>query len=764
MFNDIINRQAFEFTCKAEETAKRIQHEIEAHTAASINQIVQSILSGGSEESNYLKIDKIEIDLGNIAEYDFGGLEMLTSFKEILQRQISAEKSKNRPEALSDIQQELQLIESFLLHGDVPWWVDKHIPFNIDSVVHKFLQRHPRALRQLLESIGKNPNVVLRLFTQMKPATLAKIVELAPVLSPAFAKERFIYETPETGVDLSPIPSPAFAKERFIYETAETGIELAPVLSAAFANEKIISETPETGVDLARILSAAFAKERFIDETPWAGIERLSPLMIKRLKSIFRKLHQSPAGLVKMRLVNRLMELYRQIRLNRSIMEETNLKTLFSIPDAHQLLLLLLSSATELPANEQRKKKEIIGLTNNLTVFQAEFLLSQLSPLLNKDEFKKLAPDPALNHSLDKMIAFIMKRMNTSDALILNYLQQLDVQTIQHIQAVFKLHVLNNIGHKKLVRGLLEHPAFLSPDILKLLANFLPAKVLYFKTAVEISNKKNLSKTALPRALQKKLHSAQTVFRSYWTNLPVKNLVIIKDIFQKGRLDTNSEKNLLKRTLLKLPPENILLLKFLAELPTREIERLSSVPTSLPGEPGYKEITHFTEDEPQQNILVENAGLCLLAPYLPGFFKQLGYLENGIFRNKSFAIRGVYVLQFIATGQNKNPEYLLQFNKLLCGFRIDDYITKSTRLSKKEISETENLLAAVVRNWKALKNTSSNGLRESFLKRKGILFENESNWTLQVEKKGYDILLNTIPWGYGMIKFPWMKKFIQVVW
>ena len=101
---------------------------------------------------------------------------------------------------------------------------------------------------------------------------------------------------------------------------------------------------------------------------------------------------------------------------------------------------------------------------------------------------------------------------------------------------------------------------------------------------------------------------------------------------------------------------------------------------------------------------------------------------------------------------------------MLCGFQVEDYINASVRLTKREALEATNLIQSVIENWKALKNTSVQGFRESFLQRKGILFETEQHWTLQVERKGFDLLLNTIPWGFSTIKLAWMKKYIQVEW
>ena len=35
---------------------------------------------------------------------------------------------------------------------------------------------------------------------------------------------------------------------------------------------------------------------------------------------------------------------------------------------------------------------------------------------------------------------------------------------------------------------------------------------------------------------------------------------------------------------------------------------------------------------------------------------------------------------------------------------------------------------------------------------------------LTVEEKAYDILLETIPWGFRQVRLPWLKKYVQVKW
>ena len=74
------------------------------------------------------------------------------------------------------------------------------------------------------------------------------------------------------------------------------------------------------------------------------------------------------------------------------------------------------------------------------------------------------------------------------------------------------------------------------------------------------------------------------------------------------------------------------------------------------------------------------------------------------------------------------------------------------------------MLQSVLEYWTILKNTSIESLRESFLMRAGKLSFDGKEWLLQVEQKGYDVLLQNLPWNISMIKLPWMKYLLRTEW
>ena len=70
----------------------------------------------------------------------------------------------------------------------------------------------------------------------------------------------------------------------------------------------------------------------------------------------------------------------------------------------------------------------------------------------------------------------------------------------------------------------------------------------------------------------------------------------------------------------------------------------------------------------------------------------------------------------------------------------------------------------MITNWKSVGQTSVAGFRESFLQRRGRLTRKDDAWQLKVEQRAFDMLLDSIPWGFAAIKHPWMERVVYVKW
>jgi hypothetical protein len=170
-----------------------------------------------------------------------------------------------------------------------------------------------------------------------------------------------------------------------------------------------------------------------------------------------------------------------------------------------------------------------------------------------------------------------------------------------------------------------------------------------------------------------------------------------------------------------------------------------------------------------EGVAVESAGLVILGPYLSMFFEHLGLRLSALSPDDALLeahARAAHLLHYLASGEEQPEEHRLVLPKILCGIPLETPVPQELELSEAEKAEAENLLEAVVRNWPTLKNTSTDGLRNGFLRRNGqVRWQDERQaWTLQVERMAQDILLDRLPWTISTLRLAWMRGLMQVEW
>jgi hypothetical protein len=173
---------------------------------------------------------------------------------------------------------------------------------------------------------------------------------------------------------------------------------------------------------------------------------------------------------------------------------------------------------------------------------------------------------------------------------------------------------------------------------------------------------------------------------------------------------------------------------------------------------------HLSSDDEGVEVKVYNAGLILFWPFLTRLFEHLALVKNGAFINPESMNRAVYLLQYLAYYDIDFPEYKLVLNKLLVGMQSHDHLTPFITLTDDEKESALSLLKGLINNWEQVKNSSPEGIQETFLQREGILRFGKDKVTLIVEEKGVDILLHSVPWNISLIKLPWMQMPIFVEW
>jgi len=160
---------------------------------------------------------------------------------------------------------------------------------------------------------------------------------------------------------------------------------------------------------------------------------------------------------------------------------------------------------------------------------------------------------------------------------------------------------------------------------------------------------------------------------------------------------------------------------------------------------------------------VQHAGLILIHPFIKTFFEHcdLIHAETQELIDPELC---AHLLHYIATGTTNAPEYDMTFEKFLCNIPMNQTINRHIKISRKHKTQAKNVIESVQHNWNPMKNSSVALLQNEFFQRPGKLVVTDHDYTLTVERKTQDILLEKLAWGIGLVKLPWKEKFIFVNW
>ncbi|MAZ73785.1 MAG: hypothetical protein CMC70_11645 [Flavobacteriaceae bacterium] len=161
---------------------------------------------------------------------------------------------------------------------------------------------------------------------------------------------------------------------------------------------------------------------------------------------------------------------------------------------------------------------------------------------------------------------------------------------------------------------------------------------------------------------------------------------------------------------------------------------------------------------------VENSGLILLSPFLKQYFEQLQYMADGVFLSKVYQNRALYLLQYLVYAHIDVPENALLLNKILVGMPLSHPVNPITTMTQDEIALSDSLLHGFISNWPRMEDTTPTGVQETFLQRGGIVTIDQATYSLMVERRGVDVLVQGIPWNFSVIASPWMRNPLHVTW
>jgi Contractile injection system tape measure protein len=205
-------------------------------------------------------------------------------------------------------------------------------------------------------------------------------------------------------------------------------------------------------------------------------------------------------------------------------------------------------------------------------------------------------------------------------------------------------------------------------------------------------------------------------------------------------------------------PEVVLLSKLI----TRARRRVADFQPRERIEFATSEGPSVAQDLAENGIPTESAGIVLLHPFLIRFFQLFGWLGDRLRILHERRWHAVHAMRWIAHKHPARDDVDLVLEKALCGIPLGE-VACWPELEYRIKEEADSLLRAVIGHWKALKDTSPDGLREAFLARPGLFYAVEPP-RLHIETRAYDMLLSRLPWSFDRVALPWLRSPIEVRW
>ena len=182
MLNDVVNRLTIEFSCNSEQTAKVVSHEIKHYWMSRFTQILSRVMSENTNNSMLRKIDRLEIDLGDIHLEDIGSKDVYVRFAKLLTEKIEATAERSSGSVFPLAHVHLQVLKTLLLSGDLPWWINKNDFGNLDNTMQSAMDEDIEEFKHFLISHRDNPGIIRRIRMFCSPGMVSVLTRLIPEL------------------------------------------------------------------------------------------------------------------------------------------------------------------------------------------------------------------------------------------------------------------------------------------------------------------------------------------------------------------------------------------------------------------------------------------------------------------------------------------------------------------------------------------------------------------------------------------------------
>ena len=176
MQQHVIKRLTFRLHFPARDHAVQLEHEIVNIYRHRIEQLLDECFSGLAGADTECRIDRLELDLGNIKPENLAAEIPLRVARQLVE--ITGNSRNYTTETVSRRARQFSLFRYFLETGALPWWAEKLDKQALEKLLEQLCMNYPAELKELMPDLLRDGATARRLVHQFSDECLSRIGRL----------------------------------------------------------------------------------------------------------------------------------------------------------------------------------------------------------------------------------------------------------------------------------------------------------------------------------------------------------------------------------------------------------------------------------------------------------------------------------------------------------------------------------------------------------------------------------------------------------
>jgi hypothetical protein len=173
-----IRKQTITVRCDSQDCAFELRPRISDFNRSHFLPIIERVLSEAGVPGRLIRIERLEVDLGEISLGEFEEVAAARLYRELKDAVEAALGSQSKAAEQAGELSRLELLEWYLLRGTLPYWAASLPAFSAAAWFAEFSQSEPAALAKAVRRVGVHDHALERIVCQLSEGELRRLVAL----------------------------------------------------------------------------------------------------------------------------------------------------------------------------------------------------------------------------------------------------------------------------------------------------------------------------------------------------------------------------------------------------------------------------------------------------------------------------------------------------------------------------------------------------------------------------------------------------------